>query len=494
MACLLTSNDVPLDSEIPAIQQIISDDDDRLGALDAEIRTVNAEILHLQTTLTQLTQRRTDTIQHLREHRSIVSVVRRVPPELICEIFAWSAAQQRKTPPWRLGFISRAWRQHDVGYPSLWSCLTIPAYPLTETFVTLRLSALKAQISRMIMAYPASVSWLEPVRGKLSALERSEVINACRTTFPDVFETPPKLRHVALPQTPVGKQMLPAYWRTIGIPIPWAQIAHYQGERPVVQQLEILQASCHPAGLEIEHSVAPATRIELRIEDPSPHIKCHTRQVEKLSHIARIKQTSRAMASSGDGNDDAITGAQRQGDGSSRAGAGKSCRVGSTYKISSIGVPGAPILTLNAYFSHERLTANESLLRCRQRINRVTTPLVAHTHPLRPQDGAQNANDNGVGKVPQMAADALSARATLRTPACTHELAQCALRTYRPRRRKGALEQRAARAWVGSLRTGSSSAHVFTIHVILLVLEFTLRKTISGPPAGASATDESHRL
>ncbi|KAJ6453920.1 hypothetical protein C8R45DRAFT_1192335 [Mycena sanguinolenta] len=88
----------------------------------------------------------------------------------------------------------------------------------------------------------------------------------------------------------------------------------------------------------------------------------------------------------------------------------------------------------------------------------------------------------------------LSARATLRTPACTHELAQCALRTYRPRRRKGALEQRAARAWVGSLRTGSSSAHVFTIHVILLVLEFTLRKTISGPPAGASATDESHRL
>ncbi|KAJ6447630.1 hypothetical protein C8R45DRAFT_1136753 [Mycena sanguinolenta] len=36
----------------------------------------------------------------------------------------------------------------------------------------------------------------------------------------------------------------------------------------------------------------------------------------------------------------------------------------STYNISSIGVPGAPILILNAYFSHERLAANESLFQC----------------------------------------------------------------------------------------------------------------------------------
>ncbi|KAF7376983.1 ABC protein [Mycena sanguinolenta] len=272
MTRLLTSNDIPLDSDIPAIQQIIADDDHRLRALDAEI-------LHLQATLAQLIQKRTETAQHVREHRSIVSVVRRVPPELICEILALSTTPHEETPPWRLGFISRSWRHCAVGYPCLWSFLTVPAYPLKESSITLRLSALQAQLLRCAaapldihwsevggtspdlrfldlilphsnrwravsfrMTYETSVlNWLEPVRGELDALEKLEVMNACRTNFPDVFATAPKLRHVALPQIQVRNQLPPPFQRTI--PIPWAQITHYRGEHPVAQQLEIIQAA-----------------------------------------------------------------------------------------------------------------------------------------------------------------------------------------------------------------------------------------------------------
>ncbi|KAJ7200657.1 hypothetical protein B0H12DRAFT_957543, partial [Mycena haematopus] len=113
----LSTNEVPLDSEIPVVREIISDAEDRMRALDAQI-------VYLQTTLAQLGQRRIETAHHLREHRAILSAVRRVPQELICEIFDLSTAQDRATPdaipPWRLGFICHPWRQYALTYPPLW--------------------------------------------------------------------------------------------------------------------------------------------------------------------------------------------------------------------------------------------------------------------------------------------------------------------------------------------------------------------------------------
>ncbi|KAJ6462152.1 hypothetical protein C8R45DRAFT_940962 [Mycena sanguinolenta] len=94
---LLTSNDVPLDSEIPVIRQIIRDVEARLLALDAHN-------VHLPTSMAE-------TEQYLISHRAMLSAVRRVPAELICEIFDFATAQSRAepfvAPHWHLGAISQ---------------------------------------------------------------------------------------------------------------------------------------------------------------------------------------------------------------------------------------------------------------------------------------------------------------------------------------------------------------------------------------------------
>ncbi|KAJ7247893.1 hypothetical protein B0H12DRAFT_733617 [Mycena haematopus] len=276
---LLNTNDAPIDSEIQVVQEIVSAGEDRMRALDAEI-------VHLQTTLAQLAERRIETTEHLREHRAILSAVRRVPQELICEIFDLSSAQDRADPearpPWRLGGISRPWRQYALAYPPLWSFLVVPAskshlYFWGESWTNRLLCKLETQLlrcstapldihwatvdvpdSRILdlilphsnrwrtvsfsMAYSESVlDWLEPVRGKLDRLQNLEVADARRTTFPDVFTTAPNLRYVALPQVPVVNHFPLAYQASI--PIPWEQITHYRGEHPFAQQLAILQAA-----------------------------------------------------------------------------------------------------------------------------------------------------------------------------------------------------------------------------------------------------------
>ncbi|KAJ7194533.1 hypothetical protein GGX14DRAFT_546033, partial [Mycena pura] len=227
---LLRSNDAPLDSEAFIIRSIVSDGEDRMRALDAHI-------LHPQATLAQLSQRRDETVEHLRVHRTILSPVRRVPMELVCTIFEMASAQNRVkfgTPPWQLGFICRSWRQCALSYPLLWSSVTV--YPCSsESKIQQLLAQLQTQLSRATNAsldihlsrvtrnapdsrllgliLPHSnrwrnvsfhvsgrcwLDWLLPTSGKLDRLETLEVENFGATTFPDVFTTAPNLRRVVL--------------------------------------------------------------------------------------------------------------------------------------------------------------------------------------------------------------------------------------------------------------------------------------------------------
>ncbi|KAF7346676.1 F-box domain-containing protein [Mycena sanguinolenta] len=289
---LLKTNDAPLDAEISVVRQIISDDEDRLDALDARI-------LHLQTVLAQLVKRRTQTSKHLRKHRSIASPIRRMPQELICEILDLSTARDRAghegKPPWRMGWISRSWRQYALGYPPLWSSFTVPAsqaYPWGEDWITSQLPRLESQLLRsgtgplnihwsrfdrkepssrildlmlphsnrwrtvsfhkppraavrpgrlISMSFPirrptnVELDWLQPLRGKLDALRRLEMVGLRCTTFLDVFATAPNLCKV------VGISLPPA--DEASIEVPWKQIKYYRGTYSFAQQVDILQAA-----------------------------------------------------------------------------------------------------------------------------------------------------------------------------------------------------------------------------------------------------------
>ncbi|KAJ6462216.1 hypothetical protein C8R45DRAFT_794939, partial [Mycena sanguinolenta] len=110
----LRTNDVPQDADIPLIQHTISAGEDGLRALDAQI-------LPLQKLLAQLVQQRAGIAEYLREHYAILSPVRRVPPELVCEISDfWTVQSRAKILLWEIGWICRPWRRYALAYPPLW--------------------------------------------------------------------------------------------------------------------------------------------------------------------------------------------------------------------------------------------------------------------------------------------------------------------------------------------------------------------------------------
>jgi hypothetical protein len=120
---LLTSNDVPLDSQIASIHNFISDGQNQLENLEA--------------TIAQLTRKRDEIAENVRQHRAIFSRFYRVPPELVCEILALSLSSDDETtanrPPWHLGHICRSWRRAVLAYPALWSSIIIPLPLLPRT-------------------------------------------------------------------------------------------------------------------------------------------------------------------------------------------------------------------------------------------------------------------------------------------------------------------------------------------------------------------------
>ncbi|KAJ7670612.1 hypothetical protein DFH06DRAFT_1369593 [Mycena polygramma] len=141
---LLTSNDTPCDSEVPFIRNIISDAEAQiLIPLDARIDTVKDQIRDLRATLAHLVHRRKEAAQHVRQHQSIISPVRKMPPELIWEIFASTVINNSEldnsggnvpapVTPWYLGQISRSWRHCALSCVNLWSAITVPTPALSE--------------------------------------------------------------------------------------------------------------------------------------------------------------------------------------------------------------------------------------------------------------------------------------------------------------------------------------------------------------------------
>ncbi|KAJ6595118.1 hypothetical protein DFH09DRAFT_1413043 [Mycena vulgaris] len=77
---LLASNDVPLDTEITTLRKLVADEQVRVHALNAQIDSLRAA-------LAQLVQERTEILELVRGHKSILSPVCRMSPELLCEIF-----------------------------------------------------------------------------------------------------------------------------------------------------------------------------------------------------------------------------------------------------------------------------------------------------------------------------------------------------------------------------------------------------------------------
>ncbi|KAF7371153.1 F-box domain-containing protein [Mycena sanguinolenta] len=136
---LLNTNEPPNDSDLAFIHSVISQTDARLACLDDEISK-------LQDKLTQLRDERSSLSNYLTRNKAILSPLRRMPPELLGEIFLWTLPSMREIwarehyvadSSWALSHTSSSWRAICLSIPSLWSRVAIdysealvPHYPV----------------------------------------------------------------------------------------------------------------------------------------------------------------------------------------------------------------------------------------------------------------------------------------------------------------------------------------------------------------------------
>ncbi|KAJ7648178.1 hypothetical protein DFH06DRAFT_1476267 [Mycena polygramma] len=128
---LLNSNQVPLGPDVAIFKSTISKIDEHMAELDAEIERLQERMRELQDERALLS--------HYRDrNHGVLSPVRRIPPEVLGEIFSWTGRKMRmKDSPWLFTHVSQYWRTVAVSDSTLWSLVatkyqpeTNPSYPL----------------------------------------------------------------------------------------------------------------------------------------------------------------------------------------------------------------------------------------------------------------------------------------------------------------------------------------------------------------------------
>ncbi|KAJ6454390.1 hypothetical protein C8R45DRAFT_1037970 [Mycena sanguinolenta] len=121
VAQLSATNEPPRESELSIIRPIIQNSGARLASLDAEISRIKAH-------LTQLEEQRTVISTYHAQNLSMLSPFRRMPPEILGEIFSWTIRPDvcgTENSPWVLTHVCGNWRTVALSKSSLWSLIYI---------------------------------------------------------------------------------------------------------------------------------------------------------------------------------------------------------------------------------------------------------------------------------------------------------------------------------------------------------------------------------
>ncbi|KAJ7165542.1 hypothetical protein C8R43DRAFT_212698 [Mycena crocata] len=120
----LGTNYCPRDDEIIAIKDLLLEPTLRLGRLDGEI-------VKLQKEIDKLLEERNNLHTYVEAHKALLSPVRRVPPDIIQEIFLACLPSHRncvmsaQEAPVLLGRICSFWRTISLSTPRIWSRLHV---------------------------------------------------------------------------------------------------------------------------------------------------------------------------------------------------------------------------------------------------------------------------------------------------------------------------------------------------------------------------------
>ncbi|KAJ7483451.1 hypothetical protein FB451DRAFT_1170051 [Mycena latifolia] len=141
---LLNSNVAPEGAELVFFRSVVSKTGGRLGYLDDEIARLRNQLKELEEEHAVLSS-------YHAQNRAILSPLRRMPPEVLGQIFSWTLPSARtrigrdlESSPWILTHISSRWRAISLSTPSLWS-LVVTDYAASSRYP---LPMLETQIAR----------------------------------------------------------------------------------------------------------------------------------------------------------------------------------------------------------------------------------------------------------------------------------------------------------------------------------------------------------
>ncbi|KAJ7186126.1 hypothetical protein C8R46DRAFT_390578 [Mycena filopes] len=265
-----------------------------------------------------------------------------VPFEILCEIFRWTLPWNRRTPvivdpnddgfydsermvltpPWRLGFVCKRWRECALGDPLLWSTIEIDCYRKTEDQITdcYPLAALETHLLRSgdaplhvifnsircfdiprplpvlvdILAVLVSqchrwedlhFEWESPsvtmlavlvrITGRIPLLRRVTLGSA---PLPwEIFALAPQLRKLFFLEPYSEYEYSPA------ITAPWGQLTHLRMRSPTARCIEILAR----AELLVECSLTHPTRAN----DADDNVVRQGTPIALLPHLRRFSVT-----------------------------------------------------------------------------------------------------------------------------------------------------------------------------------------------------------
>ncbi|KAJ6571189.1 hypothetical protein B0H19DRAFT_908737, partial [Mycena capillaripes] len=114
----LESNDPPTYLETSLLDKAIEDSRARISQLDNAIAALQANVEKHR-------RLRQATADQIRRGVTILSVVRRIPTDVLTEIFNWTVPDEARRHatnrcPWVLGRVCSRWRAISISLPELW--------------------------------------------------------------------------------------------------------------------------------------------------------------------------------------------------------------------------------------------------------------------------------------------------------------------------------------------------------------------------------------
>ncbi|KAJ6456085.1 hypothetical protein C8R45DRAFT_580954 [Mycena sanguinolenta] len=116
---IVKTNDPPLDSQIPVLQDFISKGCARMATLETKIAL-------LKSSLDKLVQQKDELAAEIRMHENALSPLRRMPTEILSHIFTYTLPPHEpdaESAPWTVSAICARWRAIAVSDPCLWTTI-----------------------------------------------------------------------------------------------------------------------------------------------------------------------------------------------------------------------------------------------------------------------------------------------------------------------------------------------------------------------------------